>query len=525
MAQTVNLKMYASSGYYFVNASESDQGIAGAGATVKDIVDAVGTSRSATIVFGHTGAGNTTTYTFSTSETIPSNFDVIVENGAIIAMDTGITLTMQGSLTSVPLQQWISLAGTGKVDFSSGAYYDEVYVEWWGAARDNTTDDVAAFDAALAAIGAGTIKLLEGTYMLDTVFELYGVGKRLMGQGSRGTFLNTPIDNNDAVIDIGTSSNIADNCSVSDLGIYRAAGTPAASDNGINVENCTDSWVENLRIFRQQHGIDIDAHDDTISTVVGFKVLNCRFDDVTSAYVRVADCDQTSLIGNTFGRADETLDMQHCVRIENLADNLLIANNTFVPGDDSSPDNGITIDTYTGSGTFITIVGNQFSTTTNTFNMTAVEGTNLTITGNKFDSALIIRGSSSYLIMSGNKLSAPPTLTGSFTRKVISGNVIEHIAASSSGAIGAGQNLIELNSNGASLTMTIAAPEPGRYMTITQIDAGTDGHTVTLTAGTFDGTNNRATFNAQGEAIILQGISTTAFVLLANQGSVGMSSV
>ena len=92
-----------------------------------------------------------------------------------------------------------------------------------------------------------------------------------------------------------------------------------------------------------------------------------------------------------------------------------------------------------------------------------------------------------------------------------------------SGAISSDVSYVELNKSGASLAMTIAAPEAGRFLVIVQTDSGTAGHTVTLTAGTYDGTNNVATFNAQNECLVLFGVSATRFVIVENIGAVGLS--
>ena len=91
------------------------------------------------------------------------------------------------------------------------------------------------------------------------------------------------------------------------------------------------------------------------------------------------------------------------------------------------------------------------------------------------------------------------------------------------GAIDSKDTYVELNSSGTAIAMTIAVPEAGRFLVITQTDAGTDGHTVTLTEGTYDGTNDIATFNAQNETLVLFGISATRFVIVENIGSVGLS--
>jgi len=91
-----------------------------------------------------------------------------------------------------------------------------------------------------------------------------------------------------------------------------------------------------------------------------------------------------------------------------------------------------------------------------------------------------------------------------------------------SGAV-SDSSFITLDSSGTKIELTLAAPAPGRVLTITQIDAGTDGHTVTLTAGTFDGTNDVATFNAAGETLVLIGLTATRFAIILNLGSVGLS--
>lgn len=101
------------------------------------------------------------------------------------------------------------------------------------------------------------------------------------------------------------------------------------------------------------------------------------------------------------------------------------------------------------------------------------------------------------------------------------------VAYTSSGAIAAADSVVDLNTGDGKMEMTIANIEPGRILVITQIDSGTDGHTVTLTptGATFDGTNNTATFNAQYEALVLLAISAKRFLILKNYGSVGLSAV
>ncbi len=81
---------------YFVDSIEADQGAATSTGdkTIKDHVDAIGATKKATLYFLHDVDADTTTYTVTTSETIPSNITCVVENGAIFA-GAG-TLTVAG---------------------------------------------------------------------------------------------------------------------------------------------------------------------------------------------------------------------------------------------------------------------------------------------------------------------------------------------------------------------------------------------------------------------------------------------
>jgi len=99
------------------------------------------------------------------------------------------------------------------------------------------------------------------------------------------------------------------------------------------------------------------------------------------------------------------------------------------------------------------------------------------------------------------------------------------VAYTSSAAIAEADNVVDLNHAAVKIAATITQPRIGRILVITQIDAGTAAHTVTLAQGTFDGTNNTATFNAQYEALVLLGISDSRFLILKNYGSVGLSDV
>lgn len=92
-----------------------------------------------------------------------------------------------------------------------------------------------------------------------------------------------------------------------------------------------------------------------------------------------------------------------------------------------------------------------------------------------------------------------------------------------SGAITDAVEHVILNHASVAIAATLAKPRAGRFLVISQADSGTAGHTVTLAAGTFDGTNEIATLNAANECLVLYGISDSRFVVVENIGSVALS--
>ena len=86
-------------------------------------------------------------------------------------------------------------------------------------------------------------------------------------------------------------------------------------------------------------------------------------------------------------------------------------------------------------------------------------------------------------------------------------------------------NIVGLNHATVAVAATLAAPVAGEPLFVIDTSAsGTAGHTVRLTAGTFDGTNNTATLNAPDEALYCIGVSATRFQIILNVGAVALTS-
>ena len=96
------------------------------------------------------------------------------------------------------------------------------------------------------------------------------------------------------------------------------------------------------------------------------------------------------------------------------------------------------------------------------------------------------------------------------------------VAYTSSGAINPADNVITIATDAQAYTLA-GNLNVGRILVIKQSGAGTI--TVTQTGGTFDGTNNTATFNAANETLVLLAISSKRWLILDNIGAVALSSV
>lgn len=104
----------------------------------------------------------------------------------------------------------------------------------------------------------------------------------------------------------------------------------------------------------------------------------------------------------------------------------------------------------------------------------------------------------------------------------VSGRVQE---LTSSGAVTAGKQSVELNHATVVVAATIAdfANHQGLFVVKDTSASGTAEHTLTLTAGTFNGTNNVATLNAPDEALVVYVDSAGNGTILENVGSVALS--
>lgn len=95
------------------------------------------------------------------------------------------------------------------------------------------------------------------------------------------------------------------------------------------------------------------------------------------------------------------------------------------------------------------------------------------------------------------------------------------------GTVTPGVQSLELNHATVAVVATAASAlnHPGLFIVKDTSASGTAAHTLTLTVGTFDGTNNKATLNAPNEALAVYFDSAGAGTILENVGAVALSAV
>ena len=93
------------------------------------------------------------------------------------------------------------------------------------------------------------------------------------------------------------------------------------------------------------------------------------------------------------------------------------------------------------------------------------------------------------------------------------------------GAVTAGVQSVELNHATvvAAATIADASTHQGLFIVKNTSASGTAAHTLTLTSGTFNGTNNVATLNAPNEALVVYFDSAGDGTIIENIGTVALS--
>lgn len=125
------------------------------------------------------------TYRIASSMTFPSNVTLNFALGAMLAIDTGVTVTINGQIEA-GLHQIFDCTGTGAVSFPSPGGVPETFVAWWGANGDENTEQYDALQAAFDQTPAlKPCRLTPGTYPVRKPLRVRKTDAWVKGDGKR----------------------------------------------------------------------------------------------------------------------------------------------------------------------------------------------------------------------------------------------------------------------------------------------------------------------------------------------------
>ena len=164
---------------YHVDAAAPDQGAATTSGerSIKDLINQIGDTPNATLVLAHTGPENTTTYSLTTSVTVPLNVKVKIEQGALVDIANDATFTIN-SLFEAGLYQ--VFGGDGTVSFEGVKY-----PEWFAGRPDGKKNFTSAIQTCLN--NPNTTVVFSNTssnYVVDLQLVVHQSNTTIIGHGA-----------------------------------------------------------------------------------------------------------------------------------------------------------------------------------------------------------------------------------------------------------------------------------------------------------------------------------------------------
>lgn len=181
---------------------------------------------------------------------------------------TIVTATWLNDINDAVYQQTSGLAGATARSLAA-KLGDFVSVKDYGAVGDDSTDDTAAFTAAMAT--GKNVYVPVGTYRVTTTISV-SAGQKLVGSGQYKT--NIRYSGTGSAIYLGhATSTLQYNCELRDLSVF--CTNRASTVNGVELQNCVYFVLENLSIFGSGdpngvgaatvlYGSGLYLHDNTI---------------------------------------------------------------------------------------------------------------------------------------------------------------------------------------------------------------------------------------------------------------------
>ena len=289
---------------YFADSTEADQGAAGSGRSVKDLVDLIG-SNNATIVLTHHGSA-TTDYIFGTDETIPSNITLKIQKGARASIAAAQTLTINGSFDAGLYQVF---SGAGSVSFSVGSI-DGAYPQWWPECLpDGSTNCQPAYTKAITALPVnGTIHITQGKWNFSTTLS-FNKAINFIGDGTRSVIYLTGGTDVDGII-VGSAANYTNAITWKDFAILGAANS------------CQNALI--LRTINNSHFENVHVHCGTAATGaavwIQWGIIN-HYNFIHSGNIAYPETSANSVYGIKITEADDSATVSNANEFDCVIEN------------------------------------------------------------------------------------------------------------------------------------------------------------------------------------------------------------
>lgn len=228
--------------------------------SVKDFSENAGegvTSDHEAIGLADTAAGSSRslffppgTYKISQNTTINAGA-LIFSKGAMLSIDSGVTVTINGTIQA-PLAQIFSGLGT----VSLGGNLLEVYPQWWGATGNGTTDDTTAIQSAATSAYAAAVAGVNGkrTILRFPVATSYKTTNTVTVKVGVSVQMDSPLvysgSDEEAALVIGETGPGKDNWQLKHrLQVRRSTQSTWASESNIGIKlfNPIESNIEIVR--------------------------------------------------------------------------------------------------------------------------------------------------------------------------------------------------------------------------------------------------------------------------------------
>ena len=257
---------------FIADPAQADQGAATTD-SIKTHIDAIGSADESILL-------PPGTYTYSTNESIPANVRLVIQPGAALSMDSGITVTIASpeQIIATDRQILFSGAATTPITFTNPG---TISAMWFGAVADGSTSDQTALNELLLSAAAdstiffpATTNYYKATALLDITkgLKIVGVG---LASDIRQTTANNALFSVTGAIDgvewrdLKMTGVQFATYSSAERAINVVGTSAAAPATNIKAKNCSfDTWAG--------EGIHLEY-------VTGFEVTHNRINDIHHA--------------------------------------------------------------------------------------------------------------------------------------------------------------------------------------------------------------------------------------------------